>query len=98
MKLPLGGVLIRIDVDPAKLADHYGADVPIWGDARGALRSIEQRLTPRSGWKTAIGGAASYRSQIENGFDAKARAQLEALPAIPPALPRHGALSRDLTH
>ena len=48
MKLPLSSPLIRIDVDPAKLADHYGADVPIWSDARGALRSIGQRLTPRS--------------------------------------------------
>jgi 5-guanidino-2-oxopentanoate decarboxylase len=97
MKLPLGGLLIRIDVDPAKLADHYGADVPVWGDARGALRSIEQRLTPRRGWKTEIGGAASYRSQIENGFDAKARAQLEALRAIRAALPRDGVVFSDMT-
>jgi len=97
MKLPLAGLLIRIDVDPAKLADHYGADVPVWGDARGALRSIEQRLAPRRGWKTEIGGAASYRAQIENGFDAKARAQLEALRAIRAALPRDGVVFSDMT-
>jgi 5-guanidino-2-oxopentanoate decarboxylase len=97
MKLPLGGLLIRIDVDPAKLADHYGADVPVWADARGALRSIEQRLTQRRGWRTEIGGAAAYRSQIENGFDAKARAQLEALHAIRAALPRDGVVFSDMT-
>jgi 5-guanidino-2-oxopentanoate decarboxylase len=97
MKLPLGGLLIRIDIDPAKLADHYGADVPVWGDARGALRSIEQRLTPRSGWKTKTGGAAGYRTQIENEFDAKARAQLEALRAIRTALPWDGVVFSDMT-
>ena len=48
MKLPLGGLLIRIDVDPAKLADHYGADVPVWGDARGALRSIARPAVDRT--------------------------------------------------
>jgi len=44
-KLPLGGLLIRVDVDPVKLADQYGADVCVWADARSALHAINQALT-----------------------------------------------------
>jgi thiamine pyrophosphate-dependent acetolactate synthase large subunit-like protein len=40
LKLPLNGRLIRIDVDPAKLADHYGAELRIWGDAHASLVAI----------------------------------------------------------
>jgi 5-guanidino-2-oxopentanoate decarboxylase len=97
MKLPLSGLLIRIDVDPAKLADHYGADVPIWGEARSALQSIQERLTARTGWKTQIGGAASYRAQTERAFEPSARAQLAALGAIRSALPRDGVVFSDMT-
>jgi 5-guanidino-2-oxopentanoate decarboxylase len=97
MKLPLGGLLIRIDVDPAKLADHYAADVPVWGDAGSALRAIGERLAPRRGWTTEMGGAAGCRSQIEAGFDAKARVQLAALAAIRAALPRDGVVFSDMT-
>ena len=97
LKLPIGGLLIRIDVDPAKLADHYGADVPVWGDARGAVHAIQERLAARSGWNTEIGGAATYRSQIESGFDPAARARLTALRAIRAALPRDGVVFSDMT-
>ncbi len=97
LKLPLSGLLIRIDVDPAKLADHYGADVPVWGDARGALQAIQSRLTARSGWKTQIGGAAGYRTQIESEFDSSTRARLNALVAIRAALPRDGVVFTDMT-
>jgi 5-guanidino-2-oxopentanoate decarboxylase len=97
MKLPLSGLLIRIDVDPAKLADHYEADVPIWGDSRATLQSIQERLTARTGWRTQIGGAASIRAQIDGAFDSKARAQLKALGAIRAALPRDGVVFSDMT-
>ena len=46
-KLPLGGQLIRIDVDPVKLADQYAADVCLWSDAHGALHAINQALAGR---------------------------------------------------
>ena len=97
MKLPLSGLLIRIDVDPAKLADHYAADVPIWGDARGSLQSIHEGLTARSGWRTQLGGAAGHRAQIAAAFDSKARAQWDALAAIRAALPRDGVVFSDMT-
>ena len=97
MKLPIGGLLIRIDIDPAKLADQYAADVPIWGDSRTALQAIQERLIGHTGWKTEIGGAARHRAQIESTFDEKARAQLIALNALRAALPRDGVVFTDMT-
>ena len=97
LRLSLSGLLIRIDVDPAKLADHYGADVPVWGDARTSLESIQAHLSPRTGWKTQSGGAAAFRAQIDGSFDAGARLQLAALGAIRAALPRDGVVFSDMT-
>ena len=65
-QLPLGGLLIRIDIDPVKLSDHYAADVPVWGDARSSLQAIQQGLPPRSGWNSRTGGAPRLRREIES--------------------------------
>jgi len=97
LKLPLSGLLIRIDIDPAKLADHYGADVPLWSDAREALKCIQERLTARTGWKTQMGGAAAHRAQLDAEIDANSRAPLHALNAIRAALPRDGVVFSDMT-
>jgi 5-guanidino-2-oxopentanoate decarboxylase len=97
LKLPLSGPLIRIDVDPVKLADHYSADVPVWGDARSSLRAIQQGLSARPGWRKQTGGAANVRAEIESTIDSKSRAQLNALDAIRAALPRDGAVFSDMT-
>ena len=103
-KLPIGGLLIRIDVDPVKLADQYGADVRVWSDARAALNSINQGLAhrppdapARSTWCSALGGAAKYRAEIDSGIDSKAHAQWSALRAIKAALPWDGAIFSDMT-
>jgi 5-guanidino-2-oxopentanoate decarboxylase len=99
LKLPLRGRLIRIDIDPFKLADHYAAEVPVWGEARGALDAIQRGLAnrpgARSGW--AKSGPAALRGEIERTYDAKARAQLNALNAIRLGLPRDGAVFTDMT-
>jgi 5-guanidino-2-oxopentanoate decarboxylase len=103
-KLPLGGVLIRVDVDPVKLSDQYGADVRVWSDARSALHAINQALAARSQaaptpprWRTELGGAAKIRSEIESGLDEKTRAQWSALRAIKAALPWDGVVFSDMT-
>jgi len=103
-KLPLGGLLVRIDVDPVKLADQYSADVCVWSDARSALHAINQALTQRlpagavrSRWRTALGDVAKFRAEIAGGFDAKARAQWSALRAIKAALPWDGVVFSDMT-
>jgi thiamine pyrophosphate-dependent acetolactate synthase large subunit-like protein len=103
-KLPLGGPLIRVDIDPVKLSDHYGADVCIWSDARSALHSINHALAgraqdaaTRTGWCTALGGAAKIHSEIESSLDSNARAQWRALRAIKSALPWDGVVFSDMT-
>jgi len=103
-KLALSGLLVRIDVDPVKLSDHYAADVRIWSDAREALQAINQALPGRAtdsaaptGWRTAIGGAAKFRSLIDADFTATAHAQSSALRAIKAALPWDGVVFSDMT-
>jgi 5-guanidino-2-oxopentanoate decarboxylase len=103
-KLPLGGLLIRVDVDPVKLSDQYAADVCVWSDARAALHSMNQSLASRSqdaparsGWRTDIGGAAKFRAEIDGSLDSKARAQWNALRAIKAALPWDGVVFTDMT-
>jgi 5-guanidino-2-oxopentanoate decarboxylase len=103
-RLPLGGLLIRIDVDPVKLSDQYAADVCVWSDASAALHSINLALAarsadapPRSGWRTVLGGSAKFRAEIEAGLDAKTLAQWSALRAIKSALPWDGVVFTDMT-
>ncbi len=103
-RLPLGGQLIRIDVDPVKLSDQYAAEVCVWSDAAAALHSINQALPPASndaaaryGWRTAIGGPAKFRAEIEGSLDAKTLAQWSALRAIKSALPWDGVVFTDMT-
>ena len=103
-RLPLGGRLIRIDVDPVKLSDQYAADLCLWGDAHTALQSINQALArgthgaaARRGWLTAMGGGAGVRIAIESGLDSKARAWRSALRAIKAALPEDGVVFSDMT-
>src|ERR1700722_19616282 len=103
-ELPLGGLLIRVDVDPVKLSDHYAADICVWSDAQAALHSINQSLAgraaesaQRSGWRTILGGAAKFRAEIDSTLDAKTRAQGSALRAIKAALPWDGVVFSDMT-
>jgi 5-guanidino-2-oxopentanoate decarboxylase len=105
LRLPLGGRLIRIDVDPVKLSDAYSADVRLWSDSGSALASINRSLAARapqapptrSGWRTTLGGSAKVRSAIESGLDSKARAWASALRAIKAALPEDGVVFSDMT-
>ncbi|HEX3847813.1 MAG TPA: 5-guanidino-2-oxopentanoate decarboxylase [Steroidobacteraceae bacterium] len=103
-KLALNGRLIRIDIDPAKLGDQYGADVRLWSDAAVALAAINEMLARRapnalecSGWLTALGGAAACRAEIDAGLDDRLVSQRTALRAIKAALPADGAIFSDMT-
>ncbi|HVS76546.1 MAG TPA: thiamine pyrophosphate-binding protein, partial [Steroidobacteraceae bacterium] len=96
-RLRLTGRLIRIDIDPAKLADHYGAELPVLGDARAALEGITAGVRKRQGWRTASGPAANHRARIEKTFTSPARARLNALAAIRAAVPPDGVVFSDQT-
>jgi 5-guanidino-2-oxopentanoate decarboxylase len=97
-RLELGGLLIRIDVDPVKLADGYAADVRIWSDARAALARINADLhETRTGWCSERGGGGAFRAAIDAGLDAADRARGSALRAIRMALPRDAVVFTDMT-
>jgi len=95
--LPLGGELIRIDIDPAKLADRYRATLPILGDARLALEAIAERLGASevsASW--ASEGAAAKRRGLAM-LGGKAQAHADVLLAVRRALPADGAIFSDMT-
>ena len=96
-RLPMAGHLIRIDIDPAKLADQYGAQLPILGDARRSLEALAAGLKRRPGWRTSAGPAASHRARIEESFNAAARARQSALRAIREGVPADGVVFSDQT-
>jgi 5-guanidino-2-oxopentanoate decarboxylase len=96
-RLGIAGRLIRIDLDPAKLADHYGAQFPVWGDARASLEAIAAALKKRQGWRTAAGTGANHRARIEQSFSSAARARLKALHAIRAGVPADGVVFSDQT-
>ena len=96
-RLPMSGRLIRIDIDPAKLADQYGAELPLWGDARVCLEAIAAGLERREGWRRAAGPAIRHRAKIEQSFDGRARARLNALRAIREGVPAEGVIFSDQT-
>jgi 5-guanidino-2-oxopentanoate decarboxylase len=96
-RLPMAGRLIRIDLDPTKLSDQYGAEIPICGDARASLEMIETVVKKRHGWRTEAGPAADHRAKIEQSLSAPARARLSALRAIREGVPADGVVFSDQT-
>jgi 5-guanidino-2-oxopentanoate decarboxylase len=97
IRLPISGRLIRIDVDPTKLSDHYGAEIPVWGDALVSLEGIAASVKKRRGWRTEAGPAAGHRAKIERSLDTLARARLNALIAIRQSVPAEGVIFSDQT-
>ena len=96
-RLTFDGRLVRIDLDPAKLSDQYGAEFPVWGDARPSLEALAAGLKRRQGWRTAAGAAASHRAKIEQSFNGPTRARVSALEAIRAGVPAEGVVFSDQT-
>jgi 5-guanidino-2-oxopentanoate decarboxylase len=97
-RLEMTGRLIRIDIDSTRLADHYAADVGIWGDAAASLDALI-RLLPGPGrrWRSELGPAATHRSGIEAGFNSVYRTCSRLLSAVRAALPEDGTVFSDMT-
>jgi 5-guanidino-2-oxopentanoate decarboxylase len=96
-RLPMSARLVRIDIDPTRLSDQYGAEIPVWGDARASLEAIETSVKKRRGWRTEAGPAANHRAKIERSLNAPALARLSALRAIREAVPAEGVVFSDQT-
>ena len=97
LKLDLTGRLIRVDIDPHKLCDHYAAALPIWADARSTVAALLEALPARAHQATAAGRVARLRAEIDNTLDAKARGWQSALEAIRAGLPGEAAVFTDMT-
>jgi 5-guanidino-2-oxopentanoate decarboxylase len=97
--LPLTGRLIRVDIDPVKLEDHYGAQLAIWGDAGPAVEAIARLIEPRKGWRSKLGGASALRARarFDGALDGMVRACARALQAIRAAVPMDGVVFGDMT-
>ena len=105
-RLEMTGRLIRIDVDATKLADHYAADVGIWGDARASLEALLQAFAdsdpgrstpPLPRWRSELGPAATHRARIDEQFNAGARTCARLLAAVRAAIPDDAAVFTDMT-
>jgi 5-guanidino-2-oxopentanoate decarboxylase len=100
-RLEMTGRLIRIDIDATKLADHYAADVGIWGDAGATLDALVQALAgsaaPQARWLTEIGSAATHRARIDAPFTDSMRACARFLAALRSAIPADAAVFTDMT-
>jgi 5-guanidino-2-oxopentanoate decarboxylase len=104
-RLEMTGRLIRIDIDATKLADHYAADVGIWGDASTSLDALVRALAdpdpvrsaPRPRWRSELGPAATHRARIDAQFNAGSRACARLLAAVRAAIPDDAAVFTDMT-
>jgi 5-guanidino-2-oxopentanoate decarboxylase len=98
LKLELSGRLIRIDIDPRKLSDHYAAELPIWADAQASLRALLAALPAQARpLPAAAEHVARLRATIEGAQGAKARGWQNALRAIRAGLPDDAAVFTDMT-
>jgi len=100
-RLEIRGRLIRIDIDRTKLADHYAADLGIWGDARASLeaitRAIAATVPTSSRWRSDSGPAAKHRARIDAQFNTGTQACAALLHAMREALPDDVAVFSDMT-
>jgi 5-guanidino-2-oxopentanoate decarboxylase len=74
-RLEMTGRLIRIDIDATKLADHYAADVGIWGDARASLEALLQAFADPGPGRPELG------PDVEQNSPARPRWRSELGPA-----------------
>jgi 5-guanidino-2-oxopentanoate decarboxylase len=97
-RLNIPGELIRIDIDPVKLSDQYGAGLGLLADAAPALRLLAEALPERTALRALGDTAQTHRPDgLLRHADAPTRARALALAAIREALPAESALFTDMT-
>src|SRR5262249_51070069 len=96
-RLPMRGSLIRVDIDPARLADGYAATVPIRGEAGAALAALREAL------RDGRHGGASNRETAATALQSRAdepplrRRHRAVLEAVRRALPEDAVVASDMT-
>jgi 5-guanidino-2-oxopentanoate decarboxylase len=97
VRVTVPGRVIRIDIDPAQLADPAAQAIAILADARAALEALASGLPGRRGWRHANGAAAPQRALIEAQIGASGAALLSVARALRAGLPEDGAVFSDMT-
>ena len=97
-RLTLNGHLIRIDIDPAKLADRYAGDTVIMGDAALSVDALLGALEGQSGASTLSADDVATLNETVIGKDTEDRAlKRKVLNALRAALPADAVLVTDMT-
>ena len=92
--LDLPATIVRVDIDPGKLADAYPATVAVLGDVGPFAAALAERVTPRAGDGASASG---LRAEVEAARDALAQQHVRVLAAIRAALPAEARVYSDMT-
>jgi thiamine pyrophosphate-dependent acetolactate synthase large subunit-like protein len=96
-KIPLGGRLIRVDIDSSKIDDLYKAEVGIVADARAASDAILEALGPSQPTvDDAEERVSATKAAVRKRLTATERQHVVALDAIRRALPADTILMNDI--
>jgi 5-guanidino-2-oxopentanoate decarboxylase len=97
-RLPIKGGLIRIDIDPGRLADTYAAAVPILADAGAALAALSGALGVVGRDPGAANAeVAAILAQIRTDEAPLRRRHRTVLEAVRHALPDDAIVASDMT-
>lgn len=97
-RLTLNGHLIRIDIDPAKLADRYAGDTVILGDAALTVAALREALDGQSGASVlSADDVASLHETVKGKDDPDRALKRRVLNALRAALPADATVVTDMT-
>ena len=99
-RLEIGGRLIRVDIDPAKMTDHYPAEVALLGEAGAALTALRQALGDEAPPSRSAGAAeitTALRQAVRAELDESQRLHQQALDRLRACLPDDSAVFADMT-
>ena len=97
VRVTVPGRLIRIDIDPAQLAEPAAQQIAIHADARAALAALADGLPGRHGWRHVQGDAGPRRAMIEAQIGEHGSTLLRVVRALRAALPADGVVFSDMT-
>lgn len=98
-RLPIDGDLVRVDVDPAKMNDHYPCTVALCGDAGATLAELSARLPSRArssnGW--GVERVEALHRRIDADLGPRERLHARVLRAVADLLPPGAFVAADMT-
>src|SRR5262245_12381232 len=96
-RLPLGGKLIRIDVDPACIVRDYRPDVAILADARAALEALVPEVAGLSQGGIDEAELKALRTRNRDALPPLQQKHMQVLDTLRAALPIDGIVVSDMT-